>query len=456
MSNNTAPPAPSPSSSSAEPFETYYDPANKSYLVPDDAGGWTCVSERGLIRMLNGKGLSSKKVDGALTSAVDNAIIRYQTSRNVAHAGPLAGYDAGLHIQDGNRILVTKGPTYVDPVEGDWSMLHDIYRKGLVTDGIDQTVYHFSWLKLSEASLRSKSFIPAPATVLAGPVNSCKTLFGIIGKHILGGRSAFPYRYMMDRSNFNKDLFGAENLIIDDEVSAVDNKTRAAFGCQIKVMLFAGAQSSHGKNKDAFSLRPFWRLWIMVNDTGDHLRILPPLEDSINDKIMMLRTTAQELPMPTTNDEEQDAFWAVLSKQIPAFVWFLRNQFVIPNEIKDPRTGIMAFKHPRLLMAIREQMVEIQLMKMIDEYIFDHPTITVWKGSSRCLCAAIPQRTTLSKSEADMVQHPPVVGKWLNTLAEIYPGRFSYQRTENDRIWTIHAPTHDSTDSKKTTSIHEK
>jgi hypothetical protein len=40
-------------------------------------------------------------------------------------------------------------------------------------------------------------------------------------------------------------------------------------------------------------LKPFWRLSITLNDEPENLLILPPLDESLGDKIMLLRAQAQ-------------------------------------------------------------------------------------------------------------------------------------------------------------------
>jgi hypothetical protein len=59
-------------------------------------------------------------------------------------------------------------------------------------------------------------------------------------------------------------------------------------------MLFAENQSGHGKAKDAITLYPFCRLMILVNDEPESLLILPPVDDSLDDKIMMLKVCENE------------------------------------------------------------------------------------------------------------------------------------------------------------------
>ena len=53
--------------------------------------------------------------------------------------------------------------------------------------------------------------------------------------------------------------------------------------------------------------------------------ILPPLEKSINDKIMIFKATQHPMPMPTSTGQEKAAFWQTLLRELPAFVHYLLN-----------------------------------------------------------------------------------------------------------------------------------
>ena len=106
---------------------------------------------------------------------------------------------------------------------------------------------------------------------------------------MLGGRAAKPTEYMSGRTPFNADLFAAEHLMIEDEYGSTDLRTRREFGARIKDITVNDVQSCHAKNRwQAISLRPFWRLSISLNDEPENLMVLPPVDESLSDKLMLL------------------------------------------------------------------------------------------------------------------------------------------------------------------------
>ena len=59
-----------------------------------------------------------------------------------------------------------------------------------------------------------------------------------------------------------------------------------------------------------------------VNDEPENLMVLPPIDDSIEDKLIILRASKSPMPMPTATLEQRKAFWETLEERtagVPAF-----------------------------------------------------------------------------------------------------------------------------------------
>src|SRR5947199_8807639 len=82
-------------------------------------------------------------------------------------------------------------------------------------------------------------------------------------------------------------------------------------------------QRCHAKNRVAIGLAPFWRLSVTVNDEPENLMVLPPIDDSIEDKLIILRAWKFPMPMPTATLQQRKAFWKRLEQELPAFLHYL-------------------------------------------------------------------------------------------------------------------------------------
>lgn len=123
---------------------------------------------------------------------------------------------------------------------------------------------------------------------------------------------------MSGQTTFNADLFGAEHLMIEDEHASTDIKARRNLGSHIKALTVNETQQCHQKNCTPIILTPLWRLTISVNDEPENLMVLPPIDDSLEDKLMILRAVKQAMPMPTATNQQSQAFWSQLVQELPA------------------------------------------------------------------------------------------------------------------------------------------
>jgi hypothetical protein len=430
-------------------IQAYYDAARKCYWVPNSRGNWIEVSEQGLRKMLRADGLRNKAQDGENLSQVDDKFVEIMTTQDVAYAGPLAGHRAGITECCGSRILVTSSPKLIQPARGRWPVLR-AFLEALLDDGTyDQRPYVYGWLKIAYEALRSGVWRPGQALGLAGPRNCGKSLLQLIITEILGGRAAKPFRYMSGRTDFNADLFAAEHLTIEDDHSSTDIRARRQFAAQIKQFTVNKIQSCHGKNRQALSLTPFWRLSISVNDEPEAMMVLPPVSDSehdsLSDKLFLLRALKAEMPMPTEGNDQQAAFWQALVSELPAFIYYLQ-RFEIPDELRDGRFGIKTWHHPRLLADLDALAPETRLLALVDQAVFTAldlgggPTGVppeFWSGTAE----ELERRLVSSHFDYEarrLLSWPGACGTFLGRLADKPRPRVQKDRDGHRRGWIIY------------------
>lgn len=414
--------------------EIYYDDACKDYWRKDTSGFYRKVNETSVRRKLMIEGFSSERK--GFVSPVDEAIDQIQMDRAVFFAGSLAGHASGLYEVEGRKkILVTDSPNIIEPVEGDWPMLRTVVDNLLG----DQQDYFWSWLKIAYESLTSGKHRPGQALVLAGPKNCGKSLLQALVTELLGGRVGHPYQYMVEATPFNSHLFGAEHLMIDDQAGSKNATRRATFGQNLKGLINGQAQHYHAKHRAALSLKPFWRLTISVNDDPDHLELLPNLDPSLSDKLMILRAEHHEMPMPTHIDDGRLAFWEKLCSELPHMLFDLMHGFEIPEEIRSERFGVMHYHDPEVLRALGELATETILLGYIDLLYFDGQNTSSHRARAEDIQADLA-RSEYARAVEKLVPNPRIFGRYLGLLEERHPGRVKKTRQKGKNLWTIYPP----------------
>jgi len=410
--------------------DLYYNEVTKEYLWPKENGGWLRLNESSAKRQLIETGVSRTRGDAPL-SPVDKAINSIQLENSIIYAAPLSGHKAGIYECPNGRFLVTESPKIIVPKEGDWATLKWFIEGLFREEENDQLAFLYGWLKVAYKAIDEGVSRPGQALVIAGEAGCGKSLLQNIITEILGGRSAKPYQYMTGATSFNSDLFGAEHLMIEDEAASSDNRTRRKFANEIKGMTVNETNRCHSKGKNAVVFRPIWRLSITVNDEPEHLMVLPPLDDSLRDKIIMLRAYKQQLP--TTGNEERAAFRQAISDELPGFLYWLE-EWKIPDDLVSPRFGITDFQHPYLLEAINELSPEIKLWNMVQRHVLGKKE--EWKGTAAELENSLSEKC--SPREVNRVLYwDNACGVLLGRLEKQKPSLVHSDRSKTSRGWIV-------------------
>lgn len=359
---------------------------------------------------------------------------------NVDYAGPLAGYTAGIHVSQEKRILVTQSPTIIDPAPGDWPTLGALLTGLFVDDEHDPLSYLYGWLKVADEALSQNQRRPGQVLFLCGPRNCGKSLFQSLITKILGGRSAKPYQFMTGGTAFNADLFEAEHLMIEDDQSSTDIRARRNFGAKIKEFTVNETHRCHPKGRQAITLFPFWRVSVTVNNESENLLVLPPLDESLLDKLMLFRVCKRPMPMPTGTNEERAAFMGTLHGELPAFVDFL-TKWEIPPDLRGQRFGVTHFHDLEIVEALSRLTPESKLLNLIDAALFSPSDGGPWVGSADELETRLKNTADSIGYEAqNLLNWYTSTGVYLGRLARQVSERVKDDRNRNGSRWILRPP----------------
>jgi hypothetical protein len=244
---------------------------------------------------------------------------------------------------------------------------------------------------------------------------------------------------------WNDNLLASELLLIDDSVSSTDPRARKAFGSHFKEAIYASDVSINTRRKSSIELRPVWRVMVCCNETPENLSVIPPLEDGIEDKIILLKVSRVTTPMPACSTEEKSVFREALSAELPAFLNYLES-IVVPDHLSDAnaRSGVTAWKDQELLEAITEISPEKRLENLLSLAIAKG-FFAMAPGESNWMPAAevqsiLQNRETPTHSQAqELLRYHATCGTYLSTLrkkgspfvtgAKVVNGTNNYQIT---------------------------
>jgi 5S rRNA maturation endonuclease (ribonuclease M5) len=299
--------------------------------------------------------------------ALESMLCKIREENYVAHIGPLAGYPPGLYKSEDSReqFLVTVGPEIIPGVEGDFSFIYRIIAELLEDEEHpDQMDAFVAWLAQARRNLVTRAKRPIPALVLVGPREGGKSiLIDCIIQNVLGGRGANAYAALSGGTNFNRDTIGSELLKVDDAIADKKHMARTRFAQGLKSYLFAGTVRVEGKGKDAITLRPIQAVAIAVNEEPKHLQVLPEMDDSLMDKISLLRCRKANVDGMT-----REEIAGKIKEELPALIFALET-FEIPENLRNNRTGAKAWQHPHVMRLLVQISPEEQFRELLMQHV---------------------------------------------------------------------------------------
>lgn len=405
----------------------FYYAERGQWFFADGRNSFTKVSDSQAKSYLATHGFNKSVKDGDGNTRAEIAMLWLMQRQRVHYAGALAGYPAGVHESGGIRFLVTDSPAVVTPKPGNCATIRLLVESMFFEEDRRQIQCFYLWASESFAAYYNRlaqgetdTFRHCPALAMFGPRGCGKTaLIDLVLTPLFGGRKADPMNYLRE-PKFNKDLFTASLLVLDDKGASPNLAERRQRGEGIKDLIWKPEQRMEGKGVDALNLRPFWRLVIAGNDDEGGLQVCPALTASLEDKLLILRATQAE-GLPVTH-EENDEWAARIRAELPAFAAQLLAWRPPPDLELDPRTRIARFWHPQIVSALRELQPEMRLLELIDTLALVEPGQSLWEGKASEFERAMRGKDGQSLLDRVFVSTTSA-GRMLTELARIAPDR---------------------------------
>ena len=125
---------------------------------------------------------------------------------------------------------------------------------------------------------------------------------------------------------------------------------------------------------------------VSCNIDSESLRMLPDMDVSIADKVILLRTTGQEVEFPPDVEDVIDA-------ELPSFCRFLMDTEIPKHIAEANRIGMRAYHEPSLLAVASQNSGATdfhELLSMfLESHFKDHPKEDQWEGTSTQLYSDI-------------------------------------------------------------------
>ena len=314
----------------------YYD--GKNYFQVGDSGDFTDHSKEDVLLDLQvSRGLSNRRRRNENVSELLRALHMIQTNKRVAAAVPFVFAKEKVVRHNNLEYFNTCRVRPLTPAKGKgkWGQgFPDLAKWMEHMFGEEQLRHELAWLAYAYVNAHAGTPKRGHAHFLVGPPNCGKTLYNTVVLGGLFGGHVKASEYLVGKTMFNDYLFETGLWTVDDEAPTAGMDQHTSFTSKIKEFVANEEFVVNGKFRK--SGRVLWRgrLSISLNNDPVSMRLLPDLDMSIRDKLVVYMCRAGTDFAPDVKE--------VLEKQLPCFARYLMGH-KIPKNLASSRFGVKEY-----------------------------------------------------------------------------------------------------------------
>jgi hypothetical protein len=403
----------------------YFDLDTAHYAVPGERS-WRFYNKEDMLMNLKVGGISHRLGPGKTCTEAEQVLVMIQHSRVADGAAPFLFNHNPVVDFNGLNMLNTAfssrvlAPAREDPDVDQFPWLAEFFENffdNTLINDCRPVDFFLAWLQRFWRSGLAREPRLGQLIVIAGNTGHGKSFMAVkIMRHILGG-AVDACKYLLEGKGFNKELGASPVWCVDDATSTANFNDHKRFSEMLKKHTASPELTFHPKFRDAITVPWFGRIMITCNTDADSLSILPNLDGSILDKLMLFRCNPDFHAKFGSLQENE----ALLSRELPHFLAWL-DTWEPPEGVLDrkrPRYGVVSYHHPSLVEAARDSSPDHRFVEILESWrmsmIAAAPKDTLWKGSCTDLIRAINTDSSLSSL---MRSYSPVaVGRIMSKVA---------------------------------------
>jgi hypothetical protein len=369
----------------------FYD--GKAYWRQNGPGKWCPFNKEDTAMHLHiTRGLSNSRPRGG-SSDVDRALEHIRHWAGVIGAAPFVFRPPGImHLTGDQRVLNTFTRHVVTPAPGPvtWGSGGPMpflseYIGGFF-DPVEQLDYFLAWLQRFYASAHELKIESGQNIFIAGQPGIGKTLLStqVIAK-LVGGHAAAE-NYLMGKTDFNSQLFETALWTVDDTSANDDLQAHKKFSTIVKRMAANTTFEYHAKFQVPCQVRWQGRVVVTCNTDEESIRIIPDLDVSILDKIMIFRAADRKLTFPPSRELE-----ATIEKELPYLARYLLDWQAPAHTRGSNRFGVASYHEESLVKVAKHSSRSNSFLEILEDwkkdYFAEHKED--WQGTAYQLLVAL-------------------------------------------------------------------
>ncbi len=394
----------------------YYDGA-KYWRKPGET--WECSKKDDTVLYLRSLGLSTKKTDVRL-SEVEEALLSAQTTCRVDSAAPCVFQGEGVVWHNQSRILNTARCKVLAPAKKIGLAWGEGFRwtAQFIDELFDPTQREIflAWLKRFYVGCWENRLEDGQTLFISGATGRGKTYLSrcVIAKMV--GGFGDPSDYLNDSNIFTDDIDGQALWCVDDNVSGGSEGKKLTFGEKVKKLTSGTGLVGRRFYEKRVSLPWHGRIVVTLNEDPEALRVIPNTEQSIMDKITLLKCSPGAPAFLSLSGNAGRA-----DQELPFLCRWLIEHVPGGHVVGTSRYGVKEYHHPDLLAAARSGENSTAVGELVDvfadEWFKDAGSGDAWEGTTIALMADLSARQLAETLRMTVGSSTQAFGRALSKLA---------------------------------------
>jgi hypothetical protein len=350
--------------------EMFWFDGGNYWTEQNSPGYWRTFSRTDAQLHLKSAGCSLRQRRGKPTNEVEEVLKYIHDHRYVNMAVPLLFEREKLVHYNGKKLLNISNKMVMQPAETgdpkDFPWLHNYFMNCFDgdQDGIPAKEFFLAWFKRFYQSSYEGDPQQGQSIVIAGEAHTGKSFMSrwVIGAALGGSCEASDF--LLGNTKFNEEAAHNAVWLCDDAVAQGDLKTKQELALRLKAMAAKPTVRYEPKFVNAAELPFKGRVVVCCNVDPESLRILPTMDGTIKDKIMLFRIDPEFAPVFLPKNSENEGR---VMREMPFFLRWLLDYQVDERVVdrKNTRFAVKSFHHRDLIDEANSEQPEARLAEMI-------------------------------------------------------------------------------------------
>ncbi len=406
--------------------DTWFD--GQKYWVKDGRKVWSPVLKEDFVTRLRLAGFSNKpRKKGDPASEIDEVLIYVQDERRIHGAAPfLFNFNETVNVGAKRYINTHAHVRVLDPAENpdpsEWPTLYDWWNEWMADPR--STHYLLAWLQRFYESALTGDVRAGHSIIIAGDADFGKSLFSthILPKIFNGGADAGPF--LMGKENFNKELAESAVWYVDDNTSAASISEHRRFSEMVKKLTASPKMTVRAMYREPVDIERRGRVVVTTNTDADSLAVLPNLDGTILDKLMILKMSSSYKPWFRGKTHREIEL--VINKELPHALQWLLKEYTPPEHVTEGasgRFGINTYHHPDIISMAKDLSAEQRDWEMLQFWWKLRSGADAWEGNVSELMGNMETFDELRVFTRNL--NKIVFGRTMSKMASQYPSKIS-------------------------------